>query len=71
MRTISGPVKTEQRHEGERQPDLESLEAAVAQAIEACDGDLRATGVLAVNEFIEAQISHGYRRGMRHGRFNT
>jgi hypothetical protein len=44
----------------ERQPDqaeAESLEAAVAQAIEACDGDLRATirALLVANEFLEAQ----------------
>jgi hypothetical protein len=60
----------------ERQPDqaeAASLEAAVAQAIEACDGDLRATirALLVANGFLEAQISHGYRRGVRHGRFNT
>ncbi|WP_439925276.1 hypothetical protein [Nitrobacter sp. JJSN] len=55
------------------QAEAESLEAAVARAIEACDGDLRATirALLVANEFLEAQISHGYRRGVRHGRFNT
>jgi hypothetical protein len=67
----------EQRMKAERQPDqeseAESLESVVAQAIEACDGDLRATirALLVANEFLEAQISHGYRRGVRHGRFNT
>jgi hypothetical protein len=51
----------------ERQPDPqaenESLEAVVAHAIEACDGNLRATirALLVANEFLEAQISHGYR----------
>jgi hypothetical protein len=60
----------------ERQPDQSedaSLEAAVAQAIEACEGDLRTTirALLVANEFLEAQISHGYRRSVRHGRFNT
>jgi hypothetical protein len=49
------------------------LEVAVAQAIAACDGDVRATirALLVANKFLEAQISHGYRRGVRHGRFNT
>jgi hypothetical protein len=56
----------------ERQPDqaeAESLEAAVAQAIEACDGDLRATirALLVANEFLETQISRGYRGGILHG----
>jgi hypothetical protein len=59
----------------EQQPDqseAESLEAAVAHAIEACDGDLRATirALIVANEFLESQISRGYRRGVRHGRFN-
>ena len=50
----------------------ERLEAATNQAIEACDGDLRATirALIVANEFLEAQISHGYRRGVKHGRFN-
>ncbi|WP_439925566.1 hypothetical protein [Nitrobacter sp. JJSN] len=53
--------------------ESDSLEVAVAQAIEACDGDLRATirALIVANEFLEAQISHGYLRGVRHGRFNT
>ena len=57
----------------DQEPEAESLEAAVAQAIEACDGDLRATirTLIVANEFLKSQISHGYRRGVRHGRFNT
>jgi hypothetical protein len=57
---------------GPQRDESDSLEAAVAQAIEACDGDLRATirALIVANEFLEAQISHGYRRGVRHGRFN-
>jgi hypothetical protein len=52
----------------ERQPDQSedaSLEAAVAQAIEACHGDLRATirALIVTNEFLETQVSRGYRRG--------
>lgn len=59
----------------ERKPDqteAESLEAAVAQAIEACDGDLRATirALIVANAFLEKQVSHGYRRGVIHGRFS-
>jgi hypothetical protein len=47
----------EQRMKAERQPDqeseAESLEAVVAQAIETCDGDLRATigALIVANEF--------------------
>ena len=53
------------------QPDLTNdLEVAVAQAIAACDGDLRATirALIVANEFLEKQVSHGYRRGVTHGR---
>jgi hypothetical protein len=51
----------------------EGLEAAVAQAIEACDGDLCATirALIVANDFLESQISHGYRRGVKRGRFVT
>ena len=42
------------------------LEVAVNQAIEACDGDLRATirALILANEFLETQISAGYGRGL-------
>jgi hypothetical protein len=52
-------------------PD-DSLEVAVAQAIAACDGDLRATirALIVANEFLEAEVcelmqavSHAYVRG--------
>jgi hypothetical protein len=61
----------------ERQPDQSedaSLEVAVAQAIEACDGDLRATipALIRANEFLEwelaTKVSAGYLRGVMHGR---
>jgi hypothetical protein len=48
----------EQRMKAERQPDqeskAESLESVVAQAIEACDGDLRATigALIVANEIL-------------------
>jgi hypothetical protein len=58
--------------EPDEQTEAERLEVAVAQAIEACDGDLRATirALIVANEFLETQVSHGYRRGVKHGRFN-
>lgn len=57
---------------GPQRDESDSLEVAVAEAIEACDGDLRATirALILANEFLETQISQGYRRGVRHGRFN-
>ena len=59
------------------QSDVEWLEAAADQAIAACGGDAReAVKVLLIaNEFLEreleTQVSRGYMRGVRHGRFNT
>ena len=59
------------------QSDAEQLEAAADQAIAACGGDAREAvkALLVANEFLEAQIeasvSRGYLRGVRHGRFNT
>lgn len=55
------------------EPDeSDGLEVAVAQTIEACDGDLRATirALILANQFLETQISRVYRRGVIHGRFN-
>jgi hypothetical protein len=53
--------------------DAEQLEAAADQAIAACGGDAREAvkALLIANEFLEAQISQGYMRGVRLGRFNT
>jgi hypothetical protein len=55
------------------QSDAEKLDAATDQAIAACGGDAREAvkALLIANEFLEAQISQGYMRGVRHGRFNT
>jgi hypothetical protein len=59
------------------QPDVERLEAAADQAIAACGGDAREAvkALLVANEFLEAelatQVSGGYMRGVKHGRFNT
>jgi hypothetical protein len=59
------------------QPEMDRLEAATDQAIAACGGDVRAAlkAMIVANEFLEAdlamQVTHGYMRGVRHGRFNT
>jgi hypothetical protein len=59
------------------QSDADQLDAAADQAIAACGGDAREAvkALLIANEFLEremeAQISHGYMRGVRHGRFKT
>lgn len=58
-------------------PEAERLDTAVDQAIAACSGDLRGTirALILANEFLEAeleaQVSHGYVRGVKHGRFKT
>jgi hypothetical protein len=53
--------------------DADQLDAAADQAIAACGGDARETvkALLVANEFLESQISQGYLRGVKHGRFNT
>jgi hypothetical protein len=53
--------------------DAEQLEAVADQAIAACGGDAREAvkALIVANEFLEAQISQGYMRGVKHGRFNT
>jgi hypothetical protein len=53
------------------------LESAADQAIAACGGDAREAvrALIVANEFLEremeANVSRGYLRGVRHGRFNT
>ncbi|MCS3929587.1 Cdc6-like AAA superfamily ATPase [Bradyrhizobium elkanii] len=57
--------------------DAANLEAAADQAIAACGGDAREAvkALLIANEFLEREmeerVSHGYVRGVKHGRFNT
>jgi hypothetical protein len=55
------------------QSDVEQLDAAADQAIAACGGDAREAvkALLVANDFLELQISQGYLRGVRHGRFDT
>ena len=56
-------------------PTGEALEAAVDQAIAACDGDMRAAirALIVANDFLEAEVaelmkavSHAYARGRFH-----
>jgi hypothetical protein len=53
--------------------DADQLDAAADQAIAACGGDAREAvkALIVANEFLETQISQGYMRGVKHGRFNT
>jgi hypothetical protein len=57
--------------------ESERLDVATDQAILACGGDMRSTirALILANEFLEAelktQVSQGYMRGVRHGRFKT
>jgi hypothetical protein len=57
--------------------EAERFEQATDEAIAACGGDLRATvrGLIVAVDFLEAemerQVSHGFRRRVNHGRFNT
>ncbi len=59
------------------QSDADQLDAATDQAIAAYGGDAREAvkALLVANEFLEAelatQVSRGYMRGVKHGRFNT
>jgi hypothetical protein len=56
-----------------RQPDVEQLEAAADHATATCGGSARdaVRALIVANEFLEAQISQGYMRGVKHGRFKT
>jgi hypothetical protein len=59
------------------QSDADQLDAAADQAIAACGDDAREAvkALIVANEFLEremdANVSRGYLRGVRHGRFNT
>jgi hypothetical protein len=59
------------------QSDADRLNAATDQAIAACGGDAREAvkALIVANEVLEremeAQVSHGYLRGVKHGRFKT
>jgi hypothetical protein len=47
--------------------------SAADEAIATCGGDAREAvkALIVANQFLEAQISQGYLRGLRNGRFNT
>jgi hypothetical protein len=53
--------------------DGDQLDAAADEAIAACGGDARdaVKALIVANEFLEAQISQGYLRGVKQGRFKT
>jgi Cdc6-like AAA superfamily ATPase len=59
------------------QSDADQLDAAADQAIAACGGDAREAvkALIVAIEFLEneleAQVSRGYVRGVRHGRFKA
>jgi hypothetical protein len=56
------------------QEESEHLDIAIAQAIEACGGDMWSTirALLLANEFLETELkantSKGYKRGYAHGK---
>jgi hypothetical protein len=49
------------------------LEVAADEAIAACGGDAREAvkALIVANEFLESEVSTGYVRGYKHGRFKT
>lgn len=57
--------------------ESERPDMAADQAIAACGGDMRSTNraLISANEYLEwellTEVSLGYRRGVRHGRFKT
>jgi hypothetical protein len=53
--------------------DAGRLEAAADQAISACGGNAREAvkALIVANEFLENEVSSGYVRGYKHGRFKT
>jgi hypothetical protein len=74
MRTFRSPVKPEptmpQNVAPDSQADAEWLEDAADQATAACGGDA-VKALIVANEFLESEISTGYVRGYKHGRFKT
>jgi hypothetical protein len=64
--------------EPEPAPQAESdrLDAACDHAIAACGGDMRSAirALILANEYLEWElersVSHGFKRGLNHGRFN-
>jgi len=74
VNTSSPTLKT---HAPNLSADAASLDAAVDQAIATCGGDAREAvrALLIANDFLEremeARVSHGYIRGVWHGRFDT
>jgi Cdc6-like AAA superfamily ATPase len=73
-RTVKPEINVSENSAPNSQSDADQLNAA---AIAACGGDAREAvkALLIANEFLEREIedkvSHGYLRGVRHGRFNA
>ena len=61
----------------ESRADSDRLDMAADEAIAACGGDMRSTvrALILANEYLEYEmqinVSAGYTRGVRHGRFST
>jgi hypothetical protein len=59
------------------QSESDRLDLAADQAIATCGGDMRSTirALILANEFLEVeletQVSRGYMRGVKYGRFKT
>jgi len=59
------------------QAESDRLDAAANEAIAACGGDMRSAirALILANEFLEweleTQVSQGYIRGVKYGRFKT
>ena len=66
-----------ERTPSDEQSESERLDIAADQAIAACGGDFRSTirSLILANEYLEyeleAKVSQGYIRGVKHGRWNT
>jgi hypothetical protein len=74
LASLDAAAMNPQRMTAANLPTSATLEASVAEALEACDGDLRATvrALIVANAFLEqelerahALISRGYVRGRR------
>jgi hypothetical protein len=78
MRTSSlssqaGTVMPQSATPNSQADESEWLEAATDQAIAACGGNARdaVKALIVANEFLESEVSSGYVRGYKHGRFKT
>jgi hypothetical protein len=67
----------QQNPQPDPQAESDRLDAAADEAIAACDGDMRSAirALILANEYLEWEleqnVSRGFLRGMKHGRFKT